>query len=192
MIITSEADILQRVMEDAWMMDILKAAGTLQLPDWWVCAGFVRSKIWDVQHGFTERTPLADIDVIYYDPGDQREEVEKSWETQLKSRYPGIPWSVKNQARMHTVNNLPPYHSSTDGMSKFPETSTALGLSLDGNGEVILAAPHGISDVIQLVLRPSPYFAAHPHLLPIYEKRIASKNWQGIWSGLRSLPADGT
>lgn len=192
MIITSEADILRRVMEDAWMMDILKAAGTLQLPDWWVCAGFVRSKIWDVQHGFTERTPLADIDVIYYDPGDLREEVEKSWEAQLKSRYPGIPWSVKNQARMHTVNNLPPYHSSTDGMSKFPETATALGLSLDGNGEAILAAPHGISDVIQLVLRPSPFFAAHPHLLPIYEKRIAGKNWQSIWSGLRSLPADVT
>ncbi|MEI2395919.1 nucleotidyltransferase family protein [Paenibacillus phytohabitans] len=192
MIITSEADILRRVMGDAWMMDILKAAGTLQLPDWWVCAGFVRSKIWDMQHGFTERTPLADIDVIYYDPGDLREEVEKSWEAQLKSRYPGIPWSVKNQARMHTVNNLPPYHSSTDGMSKFPETATALGLSLDGNGEVILAAPHGISDVIQLVLRPSPYFAAHPHLLPIYEKRIAGKNWQSIWSGLRSLPADAT
>jgi hypothetical protein len=192
MIITSEADILRQVMEDDWMMDILKAAGTLQLPDWWVCAGFVRSKIWDVQHGFTERTPLADIDVIYYDPGDLREEVEKSWEAQLKRRYPGIPWSVKNQARMHTVNNLPPYYSSTDGMSKFPETATALGLSLDGNGEVILAAPHGISDVIQLVLRPSPYFAAHPHLLPIYEKRIAGKNWQSIWSGLRSLPADVT
>ncbi|MEK3688481.1 nucleotidyltransferase family protein [Paenibacillus sp. FSL R10-2736] len=192
MIITSEADILRRVREDDWMMDILKAAGTLQLPDWWVCAGFVRSKIWDVQHGFTERTPLADIDVIYYDPGDLREGVEKSWEAQLKSRYPGIPWSVKNQARMHTVNNLPPYHSSTDGMSKFPETATALGLSLDGNGEVILAAPHGISDVIQLVLRPSPYFATHPHLLPIYEKRIAGKNWQSIWSGLRSLSADVT
>lgn len=190
--ITREADILRLVKEDAWMMDILKAAGTLQLPDWWVCAGFVRSKIWDVQHGYTERTPLADIDVIYYDPRDLREEVEKSWETQLKNRYPGIPWSVKNQARMHTVNNLPPYHSSTDGMSKFPETATALGLSLDGNGEVILAAPHGISDVIQLVLRPSPYFAAHPHLLPIYEKRIAGKNWQSIWSGLRSLPPDVT
>lgn len=190
--ITREADILRLVKEDAWMMDILKAAGTLQLPDWWVCAGFVRSKIWDVQHGYTERTPLADIDVIYYDPGDLREEVEKSWEAQLKSRYPRIPWSVKNQARMHTVNNLPPYQSSTDGMSKFPETATALGLSLDGNGEVILAAPHGISDVIQLVLRPSPYFAAHPHLLPIYEKRIAGKNWQSIWSGLRSLPADVT
>lgn len=190
--ITSETDILRLVKEDAWMMDILQAARALQLPDWWVCAGFVRSRIWDVQHGFTERTPLADIDVIYYDPGNLQEEAEKAWEALLKQLHPGIPWSVKNQARMHTVNDLPPYRSSTDGMSKFPETATALGLSLNEDGQVILAAPHGVTDVINLVLRPSPYFAAHPHLLPVFEKRIAEKNWQSIWSGLRSLPADVT
>ncbi|NQX46762.1 nucleotidyltransferase family protein [Paenibacillus tritici] len=190
MLIHTESDILRLVGEDIWMMDILNAASTLQLPDWWVCAGFVRSKIWDVQHGLTARTPLADIDVIYYDPGDLRKEAEKSWEAQLKSRYPGIPWSVKNQARMHIVNNLPPYSSSTDGMSKFPETATALGLSLTEDGQLILAAPHGVQDAVQLVLRPSPYFAAHPHLLPVFERRIAGKNWQSLWSGLRILPAE--
>ncbi|WP_405117235.1 nucleotidyltransferase family protein [Paenibacillus sp. FSL K6-1217] len=188
--ILNESDFLRLVKEDAWMMDILESVSTLQLPDWWVCAGFVRSKIWDVQHGFTHRTPLADIDVIYYDPSDLREEVEKHWEARLKAHHPAIPWSVKNQARMHTINNLPPYHSSTNGMSKFPETATALGLSLNKDGQVILAAPHGIADVIDLILRPSPYFAAHPHLLPVYEKRIAGKNWQSIWNGLRVLPAD--
>ncbi|QUL55370.1 nucleotidyltransferase family protein [Paenibacillus tritici] len=190
MLIHTESDILRLVEEDTWMMDILNAASTLQLPDWWVCAGFVRSKIWDVQHGLHDRTPHADIDVIYYDPGDLREEVEKSWEAQLKSRYPGIPWSVKNQARMHIVNNLPPYSSSTDGMSKFPETATALGLSLTEDGQLILAAPHGVQDAVQLVLRPTPYFAAHPHLLPVFERRIAGKNWQSLWSGLRILPAE--
>jgi hypothetical protein len=187
--ITNEQDILRLVNQDAWMMDILVSARSLQLPDWWVCAGFVRSKIWDVQHGFTGRTPLADIDVIYYDSSDLREDVEKSYEAVLRQQHPGIPWSVKNQARMHTVNGLPPYLSSTDGMSKFPETATALGLALNGDGQVILAAPHGVADAVNLVLRPSPYYAAHPHLLPVYEKRITSKNWQKTWSGLRSASA---
>ncbi|WNS41866.1 nucleotidyltransferase family protein [Paenibacillus sp. MMS20-IR301] len=184
------ADILRLVEEDAWMMGILETARTLQLPDWWVCAGFVRSKIWDVQHGFPERTPLADIDVIYYDPGDLREETEKCHEAELQKLHPGLPWSLKNQARMHTVNNLPPYSSAADGMSKFPETATALGLSLTAAGQLILAAPHGAADAIDLVLRPAPYFAARPQLLPVYEKRIRSKNWQRIWSGLRILPAE--
>ena len=40
------------------MMDLLKGAKSLNLPDWWICAGFVRSKIWDVLHGFDERTTI--------------------------------------------------------------------------------------------------------------------------------------
>ncbi|MEK3899611.1 nucleotidyltransferase family protein [Paenibacillus sp. FSL R7-0179] len=185
----NEPDILRLVKEDDWMMGILASAAVPQLPDWWVCAGFVRSKIWDVRHGYKERTPLQDIDVIYYDRSDLREETEKLWETQLKEQHPGIPWSVKNQARMHKVNDLKPYRSSTDAMSMFPETATALGLSLREDGEVILSAPHGVEDVLELVVRPTPYFAANPHLWPVYEKRIASKNWQRIWTGLRVLPA---
>ena len=37
----------------------------------------------------------------------------------------------KNQARMHVVNNMLPYSSSVDAISKFPETATALGVTLD-------------------------------------------------------------
>jgi len=63
----TENDIIQLVKEDEWMMDILYTTQSLHLPDWWVCAGFVRSKIWDTIHGFTERTPIPDIDVIYFE-----------------------------------------------------------------------------------------------------------------------------
>lgn len=64
----TKEDIIDVIREDSWMMEILRVARTLNLPDWWVCAGFVRSKIWDVLHGFSVRTPLQDVDVIYYDP----------------------------------------------------------------------------------------------------------------------------
>lgn len=42
----SKEEIVRLVSEDAWMMNVLRAAKSLELPDWWVCAGFVRSKIW--------------------------------------------------------------------------------------------------------------------------------------------------
>ena len=129
-------------------MDILRSAQSLNLPDWWVCAGFVRSKIWDVLHEFKERTPLPDIDVIYFDESNTDEEIEKSYESILKQRQPTIPWSVKNQARMHTVNNDFPYSSSTEAIAKFPETATALGVKLDEEGKLVLTAPHGIKDVV--------------------------------------------
>ena len=56
MIITTEGEIMALIQQDKWMMELLNAAKSLNLPDWWICAGFVRSKIWDVLHGFDERT----------------------------------------------------------------------------------------------------------------------------------------
>lgn len=183
--IENEADIIQLVYNDSWMMDILHNARSLQLPDWWVCAGFVRSKIWDTLHGFENRTPLPDVDVIYFDDSNLHEEVEKEWEAKLHSLDPAIPWSVKNEARMHTVNQLPPYTSAVDAISKFPETATALGLSLDPAGQIILVAPHGISDVLNVFLRPTPLFAEQPNLLPIYNQRVRKKKWQDTWKQLQ-------
>ncbi|ULO07266.1 nucleotidyltransferase family protein [Paenibacillus sp. 19GGS1-52] len=182
--IHTEEDIIQLVKADPWMMEILAAAKSLQLPDWWVCAGFVRAKIWDVLHGFEQRTALPDVDVIYFDSTNLQEAEEKKLEARLRSINPAIPWSVKNEARMHVVNNLSPYTSAIDAISKFPETATALGLSLDEQDRILLTAPHGIQDVINLILRPTPHFIEHTELIPIYEMRLVSKNWKSIWTGL--------
>lgn len=185
MTIKSREDVLRLVEEDEWMMDILKTVHTLSLPDWWVCAGFVRSKIWDVLHGFEERTMLPDIDVIYFDPTNVDEEEEKRLERQLKNVAPSIPWSVKNQARMHVKNNFPPYSSSIEGIANFPETATALGLTLDENKHIRLAAPHGISDVINLEVKPIPRFMTNEILTSVYKERVREKNWPARWHKLK-------
>lgn len=183
--LNNENDILSIIRNDDWMMDILKVTKQLHLPDWWVCAGFVRSKIWDTLHHFNKRTSLPDIDVIYYDDRNNNESVEKEWEAHLTDIAPCIPWSVKNQARMHLANHTEPYISSTDAMSKFPETATALGVKLDDADNLILAAPHGIDDVINLKVKPTDYFAQSKERMKMYEKRVANKSWLHIWSGLR-------
>src|SRR5699024_11494402 len=169
---------------DDWMMHLLKTAKQLNLPDWWICAGFVRSKIWDIQHHFKLRTPLADIDVIYFDEQNINKSVEKEWEENLREITPGFPWSVKNQARMHIANDSAPYTSSTDAMSKFPETATALGVKLDKENNLILSAPHGVDDVVNLTVKPTGYFAASEARMKIYRGRVKKKNWKQIWSGL--------
>src|SRR6476646_4010179 len=106
MTLYSESDIIKLIKEDQWMMEIIRAAQSLNLPDWWVCAGFVRAKIWDTLHQFSERTVLPDVDVIYYDETHTDELEEKRLEKKLSVLMPNIPWSVKNEARMHVVNNL--------------------------------------------------------------------------------------
>jgi uncharacterized protein len=177
----TEDDVIRLIQSDKKMMEILHVASTLHLPDWWICAGFVRSKIWDDLHGFNDRTETPDVDVIYFDQTTIDEDVEKELESKLRKRMPNIPWSVKNEARMHLINNLPPYTSSEDAISKFPETATALGVKLDQDNHLVLTAPCGIEDVIHLELRPTPYFTETKELAAIYEKRIIDKNWKSTW-----------
>ncbi|HYK72326.1 MAG TPA: nucleotidyltransferase family protein [Pseudoneobacillus sp.] len=184
LIVLNETDIIFLISEDRYMMEILKAAKSLNLPDWWICAGFVRSKIWDTLHEKRERTPIPDIDVIYFDPSNIDEKEEKKLEEKLKLLLPNIPWSVKNEARMHLKNNITPYCSSVDAISKFPETATALGVKLDHNDNILLTAPCGIDDVIQLKVKPTPYFLEDHKRLDIYKKRLLKKDWKSSWNKL--------
>ncbi|MBT2691745.1 nucleotidyltransferase family protein [Bacillus sp. ISL-55] len=163
------------------MMEIIQAASTLSLPDWWICAGFVRSKIWDELHEFKERTLTQDVDVIYFDPTNIDENVEKLLEKKLRRILPDVPWSVKNQARMHVVNQIPPYTSCEDAISKFPERATALGVKLDSDNNLVLTAPCGIEDVLNLEVKPTPFFTETKERAAIYEERIVKKNWKAIW-----------
>ncbi|MDL4840693.1 nucleotidyltransferase family protein [Aquibacillus rhizosphaerae] len=181
----SENDIVKSIETDAWMMDILKAASQLNLPDWWICAGFIRSKIWDALHGFDERSPIEDIDVIYFNEIEMDEEVEKSYQQKLLEILPNIPWSVKNQARMHIVNDIKPYTCSIDAISKFPETATAIGVKLDSNYQVVLTAPHGVTDVINLHVKPTNLFLENEKLHAVYRERVIRKNWTSTWKEIK-------
>jgi hypothetical protein len=190
-LIKTEEDILNLIHSDEWMMEIIKAATELDLPDWWVCAGFVRSKVWDTLHGYTNRTPLPDIDVIYFDSKDISEEKEKQLERRFLQLYPQAPWSVKNQARMHVLNNVPPYMNSMEAMSKFPETATAIGVKMNGDNNLELATPCGIQDLVNLLVKPTATFQTSLDRVSIYEKRLRKKNWQELWPNITVFHAEG-
>ncbi|MFJ1136399.1 nucleotidyltransferase family protein, partial [Bacillus thuringiensis] len=121
---------------------------------------------------------------IYYDSLHQDEIYEQSLETKLMNIDATIPWSVKNQARMHVVNNMPPYSSSVNAISKFPETATALGVTLDELNNVILTAPCGIEDVLSLQVKPTAHFLESKERLHMYKNRVIKKNWQSKWPNI--------
>ncbi|PEG11146.1 hypothetical protein CN676_04760 [Bacillus wiedmannii] len=184
MTIQTEQDVIHLIENDEWMMSVLKMAKSLELPDWWICAGFVRSKIWDTLHNYEARTTMPDVDVIYYNSLHKDEIYEQSLETKLMNIDATIPWSVKNQARMHVVNNMPPYSSSVDAISRFPETATALGVTLDELNNVILTAPCGIEDVLSLQVRPTAHFLETKERIHMYKNRVINKNWQSKWPNI--------
>lgn len=177
-------DLITLIAADSWMMDVLRLTAQLALPDWCICAGFVRSKVWDTLHGFDIPTPLQDVDVVFFDPLHTDEHYEKAQESILRAWRSDIPWSVKNQARMHIHNQDDPYTSTTDALSKFPETPTAVGVTLrDGIPELV--APYGIDDLVQLVVKPTPHYTTHWETKrSTYKQRMASKQWELIWQKL--------
>lgn len=179
--IRNKEDIYRSIYNDKWMMDVLRDARSLNLPDWWICAGFVRSKIWDVLHEFEQRTVTQDVDVIYFDKKNIDKAEEKRFEEILYKISPQIPWSVKNEARMHLRNNMAPYISAEDAIAKFPETVTAIGVKMDRNDHLILTAPHGTSDIINMVVRPTPYFFLNNDRMKTYYKRMEEKQWTSKW-----------
>ncbi len=185
--LSSETDMLALVAGDAWMMAALTAVAELGLPDAWIGAGFLRGAVWDRLHGYGSRTPLDDIDVVYFDPENLGPAAEADLERRLGARLPGLPWEVRNQARMHLGNDDPPYRSSADALAHWLETPTAVAVRLNQRGGLELLAPLGTRDLLGLVVRPTPHARSHKHRLAAYRERLRRKNWPAKWPKMRVI-----
>lgn len=173
-------------------LDIVqRCAKQYSIPQWCIAAGFVRNLVWDRLHGF-ELSPLNDIDLIYFCPLDIRPERDTEIEAYLTQLAPDLPWSVKNQARMHLKNQDPAYTSCADAMTYWPEFETAIGTYVsdvseyDKNTQVTaepplhrqcatsyeLVAPFGLYALFDLTLRANPRRS-----LLIFEQRVSAKGW---------------
>ncbi len=174
-----EAKIREWIEDDAVRMRALSAAASLDLPDWCLAAGFVRNLVWDKTHGFTSRTMLNDFDLVYFDHTDGSENRDSVLEKRLASIL-DIPWSVKNQARMHKRNLDNPYTSTLDAMSYWPEVETAVGAALSKAGKVTVISPFGFESLFSFTVtindkRPKP---------EAFNTRINTKRWLEIWPRL--------
>lgn len=167
---------------DPGCMRVLAQVRDLALPDCWVGAGFVRNRVWNHLHGRTPPALDGDIDVIWFDARRITQERDLILERRLRSQDGSRAWSVKNQARMHRRNGDSPYLSATDAMRYWPETATAVGVRLDEQGAVEVAAPFGLDDLFDLLVRPTPRFTGEKY--PVYLERQRAKQWQVTWPGL--------
>ncbi len=157
---------------------------SIQLPDAWIGAGFIRNSVWDVLHGRTiDVARLADVDVLFFDPDDTGKEREAEIERRLRILAPGIPWSVKNQARMHLRNGDAPYRNTFEAVAHWAETATAIAArTVEGRVEVM--APYGVDDLLNLIVRPTPFLG---HKMDIYCERVMAKDWLARWPKLTMM-----
>ena len=172
------------IAQDPVGMEQLRAARTLALPDWCIAAGFVRNRVWDHLHGIVPARLPVDIDVIYYDADDLSKEREGEYEAALDRLLPGLPWQVRNQARMHVWKGLPQHRDTADAMIHWLESVTGIGVRLEADDGLSVIAPLGADDLLNLRCRPTPYGRTRRFE---YDERIAAKRWRELWPKVRFL-----
>ena len=173
------ADVLRLIAADPWRMDGLRAVRDLGLPDCWVGAGFVRALVWDFLHQYAEATPLDDVDVIYFDAGNTERSEERRYEEHLATRRPQVPWSVKNQARMHQRNGDQPYRDTSDALRHWLETPTAVAVRMADDEQLELLAPLGLDDLLAMRIAPTPHALSRRQAA--YRERVSAKPWARQW-----------
>jgi len=172
-----EQQLIEYLTEQPSIMEDLRRVRELNLPECYIGAGYIRSCVWDKLHGYDYRGRHDDIDVIYFDPEHMDEQRDEQLESELIEQTGNPKWSVKNQARMHLRNGVPPYRSTWDALSRWPETVTAIGAKLDDDNKIQLCAPYGLSDLFRMTVRQSPLFEDKNKFL----SRIEQKQWKKLW-----------
>lgn len=173
-----EASIIELISIDALRVRALNSVASLKLPDWLIAAGFVRNTVWD--YLFNTKTPLADIDVIYHCKKDVSEKRDRLIEANLRSIEPLLPWSVKNQARMHIGNGDAPYLNTLDAMSYWPEKQTCIGVRISDDLKMQLQHCFPLSLQFSGEINRNPKRSAE-----IFNQRIKNKGWLKNWPKLK-------
>jgi hypothetical protein len=186
-----EACLVTLVRSSLVLMRALRAARTVDPPDWLIGAGAIRDRVWDHLHGFAPAVPSRDLDLVFFDQQSLGSERERSVQREVNTEAPDICWDVTNQAAVHLWYpevfglEVEPLTSSADGVSTWPETATAVGVRLLENDSIQVVAPCGLEDLFGLVCRRNPRRVTPEH----YRARVKSKQIAERWPRVQILDA---
>lgn len=180
---------LEALIRNSWLMEILIATREQGLPEWAVGAGVIRNIVWDHLHGYRTPTPIRDVDVAFFDPLDLSRCRDRAVERRLLESLPHFVWDVTNQAGVHLWYQdefghvAAPITSIEDGVSRWPETATAVAVRLLADDGLRVLAPCGLTDLFELRLRRNPRQVTYQY----FQERITSKQIMSRWPDVRVL-----
>ncbi|WP_295165841.1 nucleotidyltransferase family protein [uncultured Brevundimonas sp.] len=160
-----EAELAAIVRADAGLMHVLTTVRALDLPDWRLVSGAVYQAVWNARTGRPAGYGVRDYDLAYFDASDLSYEAEDvvikrvaaAFDEPFRSQV-----EVRNQARVHLwfQNRFgEPYEalgSTDEALGRFVAPTFAVGVRLEADGSLSVAAPFGLDDVFALTIRPNP------------------------------------
>lgn len=177
------------VLRNPKVVEILRRAEALDLPDWYLAAGCLFQTVWNVLDGNDPEHGIGDYDLIYFDDADLSWEAEDVVIRRCADAFGdlGVEVEVRNQARVHLWYEdhfgvpYPPLTSSGEAIDRYAAHACRVGVRLTaGNYDVY--APSGFDDLTAFVVRPNPVVA------PRYVYEEKSARWAKHWPRLEILP----
>ncbi|HEY2659343.1 MAG TPA: nucleotidyltransferase family protein [Caulobacteraceae bacterium] len=147
------------------LMRVLAIARDLDLPDWRIVSGAVYQTAWNALTGRDPDYGIKDYDLVYFDGGDLSYEGEDVHIRRAAAAYPSdlSPLvEVRNQARVHLWfearfgEPYAPLTCTDEALERFVSPAYGVGVRLEADGRLSIAAPFGLEDVFALRLRPTP------------------------------------
>ena len=160
-----EAQLTDIVRADPGLMQVLTTVRALALPDWRLVSGAVYQAVWNARTGRPAGYGIKDYDLAYFDGSDLSYEAEDMVIQRVASAFDDPLRSqveVRNQARVHLWFQSrfgEPYEAltSTDqALERFVAPTFAVGVRLEADDRITVAAPFGLEDVFALTIRPNP------------------------------------
>jgi len=133
----------------------IEASLAAGLPNWCIIGGLVRDLVWG--RALNRAVAPRDIDLIYFDKNNASREADLEIESEIEGRS-GLPFRVKNQARMHLRNSDLHYSGIADAMTKFPTTVSAVGITSNSSRQPIMFSIFGYDSLFCPVFQITPHF----------------------------------
>jgi uncharacterized protein len=174
------------------LIEVLRRAAEFALPGWYLTAGCVIQTVWNAMTGRAPTTGIKDYDLFCFDDSDLSWDAEDAVIQRGNQVFAGVGADVeiRNQARVHLWYPqrfgipCPAYTSTEAAIDSFPVSTCCVGVHLDPDtGRWLTYAPHGLSDVFGLVLRPNLTGIATGG---VYSSKTA--RWLRVWPELRVIP----
>jgi uncharacterized protein len=187
--VSLEDRLISLVAKSRTTMRALEAARDLRLSSWCIGAGVVRNLVWDHLHRFELETSPEDIDLVFYDASNLPQNLELHLEATLAKLEPTFAWEVVNQATVHHwlksrfAKEVQPFQSLEQGVASWPEIATCVGITLAESGKIDVIAPHGLTDLFDMVVRWNPRRVSRE----VYMERMAQKRFAERWPMVKVL-----
>ncbi len=180
---------LSLVLKNKKVNEILNRGFVDEFKDWYLVSGCLNQTIWNQFTNKSIENNVLDYDFIYFDT-DLSAEKEATVQDKVREKYKDLQINVDvvNQARVHLWTEkdwglkMRPLVSCEDAIASWPATVSCVGIRKEVN-EYVIMAPYGLTDHLEMVLRPNKTTVMRQH-----DYEYKTKSWMKRWPELTLIP----